>query len=176
VGNIAIENFYSFILQPPGFRQESSICEISSYKGSLIAMTSLNPLPLYELDIRDDMVVFLEWKDFYGRKMLRNWRRIKLKTGQQVNVSFTSSSETQSRLLTRRSYFIGIMIALSISVMSQGIMEIIFASSRRLGLWMTIVSIVVACVSGFLGWRVIRTWPTKKMFRKKHSVLGSDFS
>jgi len=151
-GTITIENFYFFILLPPGYRMDSSRCEVSSEKDPLIELPSLNPI--FEFEVTEDFPVFPVWKQyFYKRKVLRNRRSIRLNAGQQVSCFFNCVSEILSHRLAMRSFFIGIGMAWAVSILSEAVASMFL---KDFPLFFLIGSLLLTIGLGYVGWKLIQ--------------------
>lgn len=152
VGNIRIENFYLYVHQPPGYRMDTSTCEVSYLKAPIVASPRLHAI--YEFEVSDDFAVFVPWQAFfYTRKILKNRRGIELEGNQKVVLSFTSISDHASRRIAFRSYFVGIAIGLSLGFVSEIASALI---PQQFRIHFLGFALLLSFAFGVWGWKQVR--------------------
>lgn len=152
VGNLRVENFYLYVHQPPGFRVDTSICEVSLINAPIVASPVMHPM--FEFEVSEDFLVFPIWQDFfYNRKILKNRRGIELKGGEKVNVLFSLVSDAASRKKGIRSYFVGIGIGLSLSLVAEIVSSMI---SEPFRIAFLVVALGLSLILGYRGWKLVQ--------------------
>lgn len=131
---------------------DASLCKVSSMRDSITDSPHHNPM--YEFEVDDHFLVFPAWQTFfYNRKILKNRRSFDLQGGQRVTLSFSLMSEIATRKLALRSYFMGIAIAVSLSLPSE-VIAAMFVKSHEI--WFLIGSLLLPVALGYLCWRMVK--------------------
>lgn len=153
---VVVDNCCIFVVLPLNYCKTSSNCEL--YEDEMTIGDCPKTNPVYEFEYPNSYPIFPIWEKWiYGRKILKNPKPLIICSNKKLSFSFQASSDSLSGKVATRSYFIGVALALFVSMFTKSFF--LFQEQFRnenLILIELVITGIISLILIILGWRLLR--------------------